>query len=86
MASMPLSKIRHFGGKLGAELEERFGAKTAGDVTHNVPFQTLAAAFQPEDRARWIYAYLSGECHEAVVPKEKAKSLMAAKSFEVRND
>lgn len=54
---LPLQKVPHFGGKLGAALSA-LGCRTAGDVAQ-MPWATLEARFGPEaahsirQRVRW---------------------------------
>ena len=54
MQSLPLKKLRNFGGKLGAELE-KLGCSTAGEVA-GMPAATLAKHFGQERASSILYA------------------------------
>eukprot|EP00891_Asterochloris_glomerata_P006033 jgi/Astpho2/6033/Aster-x1345 len=79
MQSLPLKKLRNFGGKLGAELE-KLGCSTAGEVA-GMPAATLAKHFGQERASSILYA-VQGYSDELVQEKERPKSMLAAKSFE----
>ena len=54
MQSLPLKKLRNFGGKLGAELE-KLGCSTAGEVAA-MPAASLAKHFGQERASSILYA------------------------------
>eukprot|EP00887_Chlorella_sp_A99_P005175 scaffold1.g5175.t1 len=83
MRDLPLGKVRGFGGKLGEELEA-LGCTTAGQV-QDLALQVLERHFGPE-RAHYIAETVRGVSHEAVVEKERPKSMLAAKSFNATTD
>ena len=87
MASLPLGKLKGFGGKLGAALSAPpLGAKTAGDVaalaSTREGFARLERALGGRERAAWVAAAVRGDDGgEAVAPRPLPKSLAAAKAF-----
>lgn len=83
MHTIPLGKVRNFGGKLGDQLAA-LGCTTAGDV-QALPLDTLVKQFGKE-RAAWIAAAVRGESSDPVEERERPKSMLAAKSFTSTSD
>lgn len=83
MSTLPLRRLKGFGGNLGKTLET-MGCSTAGDVSR-MPLDALIRSFGAE-RARWIAAAVRGLSEDPVEEKERPKSLLAAKSFEPTSD
>ena len=73
MKSLPLNRLKGFGGKLGEELKEEFQVETAGDLVE-VGEQRLAARFPDRGGASqvqsvaWMLAMARGEVCEPVKP------------------
>ncbi|GAB4815874.1 hypothetical protein N2152v2_002920 [Parachlorella kessleri] len=83
MLTLPLKKLKNFGGKLGGELQE-LGCSTAGEV-QALPRPALVARFG-EERAAWIEQAVRGVSHEAVEERERPKSMLAAKTINPTSD
>lgn len=84
LEKLPLKKLRNFGGKLGAALEEKLGFTTVGEVAA-VPLGVLQKTFGP-DRGQWIFEQVRGRNDDPVEEKERPKSMLAAKSFTSTSD
>ncbi|GLI67303.1 hypothetical protein VaNZ11_011489, partial [Volvox africanus] len=84
LRDMPLSKLRGLGGKLGASLEQHFGATNAGQV-QQLPLEQLQRVLG-ERTGLWVSQVVRGQCSEPVTPKDKPKSLLSCKSFESTRD
>ncbi|GIL82915.1 hypothetical protein Vretimale_8420 [Volvox reticuliferus] len=84
MQDMPLSKLRGLGGKLGASLEQHFGATNAGQA-QQLSLEQLQRVLG-ERTGLWVSQVVRGQCSEPVTPKDKPKSLLSCKSFESTRD
>ena len=70
MKSMPLNRLRGFGGKLGEELREHFQIETAGDLLA-VGEQRLLTKYPDTSHTQnvsWMLAMARGEVYEPVKP------------------
>lgn len=70
MKSLPLNRLKGFGGKLGDDLKEHFNIETAGDLIE-VGEQRLAAKYPDRSQVQnvaWMMAMARGEVYEPVKP------------------
>lgn len=82
MLQLPLRKLRGFGGKLGQGLEERFNAKTCGDLKA-IPMDVLAQYFHGDhETADHVFRRVRGEDVDEVVQRTAPKSMIAQKNFQ----
>eukprot|EP00871_Galdieria_phlegrea_P005746 jgi/Galph1/659/GphlegSOOS_G5310.1 len=83
LESLPLKRIRNLGGKLGSYIEENTNLKTVKDA------QRLSLeewnALLGKQTAEWIYNIVRGIDDSPVTPREKTKSILAAKSFQAES-
>ncbi|XP_029031694.1 DNA polymerase eta isoform X2 [Betta splendens] len=77
--SLPISKIRNLGGKLGASIAETLGIETMGDLTRFSQAQ-LGQHFG-EKTGQWLYDLCRGIEFEAVKPRQLPKSIGCSKNF-----
>eukprot|EP00892_Ulva_mutabilis_P007318 jgi/Ulvmu1/4959/UM207_0003.1 len=82
MNSLPLKKIRNFGGGIGRKLEA-LGCSTAADV-QGLSLSTLQEEFG--SCAAWVARSARGISDEPVKAKSIPKSMLAAKSFGATSD
>ncbi|XP_056291392.1 DNA polymerase eta isoform X2 [Pseudoliparis swirei] len=78
-SSLPISKIRNLGGKLGASIAETLGIENMGDLTR-FPQAQLGQHFG-EKTAQWLYDLCRGMEFEAVKPRQLPKSIGCSKTF-----
>ncbi|KAL7745957.1 N-acetyltransferase eso1 [Sorochytrium milnesiophthora] len=79
MSTMPFTKIRFLGGKLGTEVENKLNVETAGDLW-KYSVRELQQHFD-EATALWLSNICRGICTAEVVNRTAANSMMAAKSL-----
>ncbi|KAM9847636.1 DNA polymerase eta [Aulostomus maculatus] len=77
--SLPISKIRNLGGKLGASITETLGVKNMGELTRFSQAQ-LGQHFG-EKTGQWLYDLCRGIEFEAVKPRQLPKSIGCSKNF-----
>ncbi|XP_008277752.1 DNA polymerase eta [Stegastes partitus] len=77
--SLPISKIRNLGGKLGASITETLGIQNMGDLTQFSQGQ-LGQHFG-EKTGQWLYDLCRGIEFEAVKPRQLPKSIGCSKNF-----
>ncbi|KAM9726961.1 DNA polymerase eta isoform 2-T3 [Menidia menidia] len=77
--SLPISKIRNLGGKLGASITETLGVGNMGDLTRFSQAQ-LAQHFGRKT-GQWLYDLCRGIEFEAVKPRQLPKSIGCSKNF-----
>ncbi|XP_037321289.2 DNA polymerase eta [Pungitius pungitius] len=77
--SLPVSKIRNLGGKLGASITETLGIANMGDLTRFSQAQ-LVQHFG-EKTGQWLYDLCRGIDFEAVKPRQLPKSIGCSKNF-----
>ena len=81
MAQLPIGKLRGFGGKLGTQLQDAFGAKTCGDVTA-VPLDVLRRELGgSKDLAEYVFRRVRGYDEDVLRDRTAPKSLLAQKNF-----
>ncbi|TNN78523.1 DNA polymerase eta [Liparis tanakae] len=78
-SSLPISKIRNLGGKLGASIAETLGIENMGDLTR-FPQAQLGQHFG-EKTGQWLYDLCRGMEFEAVKPRQLPKSIGCSKAF-----
>ncbi|KAE8280698.1 DNA polymerase eta [Larimichthys crocea] len=77
--SLPISKIRNLGGKLGVSITETLEIVNMGDLTRFSQAQ-LAQHFG-EKTGQWLYDLCRGIDFEAVKPRQLPKSIGCSKNF-----
>ncbi|XP_075997846.1 DNA polymerase eta [Genypterus blacodes] len=77
--SLPVSKIRNLGGKLGASITDTLGIKNMGELTGFSQAQ-LGQQFG-EKTSQWLYDLCRGIDFEAVKPRQLPKSIGCSKNF-----
>ncbi|KAG7999613.1 DNA polymerase eta, partial [Nibea albiflora] len=77
--SLPISKIRNLGGKLGVSIAETLQIENMGDLTRFSQAQ-LAQHFG-EKTGQWLYDLCRGIDFEAVKPRQLPKSIGCSKNF-----
>lgn len=77
--TMPINKIRSFGGKLGSRLIEEFKVEFMADLCR-FSENEFSATFG-EKTAKWIYNICRGFEHEPVISRQLAKSIGCSKNF-----
>ncbi|XP_054655628.1 DNA polymerase eta isoform X2 [Dunckerocampus dactyliophorus] len=77
--TLPISKIRNLGGKLGASITETLQAENMGDLTRFSQAQ-LGQHFG-EKTGQWLYDLCRGVEFEAVKPRQLPKSIGCSKNF-----
>lgn len=82
-STLPVSKIKGFGGKLGVEICEKLKIKYMGDLL-NFPEIELQTHLD-EKNASWLYWMARGIDLERVTPKFASKSIGCCKRFPGRN-
>uniref|UniRef100_A0A8C2ZGJ7 DNA polymerase eta n=1 Tax=Cyclopterus lumpus TaxID=8103 RepID=A0A8C2ZGJ7_CYCLU len=78
-SSLPISKIRNLGGKLGASIAETLGIENMGDLTRFTQAQ-LGQHFG-EKTGQWLFDLCRGMEFEAVKPRQLPKSIGCSKTF-----
>ncbi|KAM6186351.1 DNA polymerase eta [Rhynchocyon petersi] len=78
-SQMPISKIRHLGGKLGASVSELLGVEYMGELTQFTESQ-LQSHFG-EKNGSWLYAMCRGIEHDPVKPRQLPKTIGCSKNF-----
>ncbi|XP_044070013.1 DNA polymerase eta [Siniperca chuatsi] len=77
--SLPISKIRNLGGKLGVSITETLGIENMGDLTR---FSQAHLGQQfGEKTGQWLYDLCRGIEFEAVKPRQLPKSIGCSKNF-----
>ncbi|CAO3673051.1 unnamed protein product [Umbelopsis ramanniana] len=79
MKSIPFTKIRNLGGKLGTEVENALNIQTAGDVW-KYSSEELQAKFG-QSQGIWLYDICRGIDNSEVTMVKVTKSMMASKVF-----
>ncbi|KAM4607652.1 DNA polymerase eta [Polymixia lowei] len=77
--SLPISKIRNLGGKLGASITETLGVQNMGELTTFSQAQ-LGQHFG-DKTGQWLYDLCRGIDFEAVKPRQLPKSIGCSKNF-----
>ncbi|XP_071778137.1 DNA polymerase eta isoform X1 [Centroberyx gerrardi] len=77
--TLPISKIRNLGGKLGASISETLGVENMGELTCFSQAQ-LGEHFG-EKTGPWLYDMCRGIEFEAVKPRQLPKSIGCSKNF-----
>ncbi|KAK3554720.1 hypothetical protein QTP70_032628 [Hemibagrus guttatus] len=78
--TLPISKIRNLGGKLGASITETLGVENMGELTRFTRAQ-LEEHFG-EKTGRWLYDLCRGIEFEPVKPRQLPKSIGCSKNFQ----
>ncbi|XP_012709756.2 DNA polymerase eta [Fundulus heteroclitus] len=78
-STLPISKIRNLGGKMGASITETLGVDNMGDLTQFSQAQ-LGQHFG-EKTGQWLYDLCRGIEFEAVKPRQLPKSIGCSKNF-----
>lgn len=78
-STLPISKIRNLGGKMGASITETLGVENMGDLTQFS--QTQLAQHFGEKTGQWLYDLCRGIEFEAVKPRQLPKSIGCSKNF-----
>uniref|UniRef100_A0A3P8SS27 DNA polymerase eta n=1 Tax=Amphiprion percula TaxID=161767 RepID=A0A3P8SS27_AMPPE len=77
--SLPISKIRNLGGKLGASITETLGVQNMGDL---IQFSQAQLGQHFGDKTgQWLYDLCRGIEFEAVKPRQLPKSIGCSKNF-----
>ncbi|XP_076831336.1 DNA polymerase eta isoform X2 [Brachyhypopomus gauderio] len=77
--TLPISKIRNLGGKLGASITETLGVENMGELTNFTRAQ-LEEHFG-EKTGQWLYDLCRGIEFEPVKPRQLPKSIGCSKNF-----
>uniref|UniRef100_A0A8B9J9I6 DNA polymerase eta n=1 Tax=Astyanax mexicanus TaxID=7994 RepID=A0A8B9J9I6_ASTMX len=77
--TLPISKIRNLGGKLGVSITETLGVENMGDLTQFTRVQ-LEEHFG-EKTGQWLYDLCRGIEFEPVKPRQLPKSIGCSKNF-----
>lgn len=81
---LPIGRIRGLGGKFGAEVGEKLGVETVGDLA-KVPLADIERHYPPRpgeaDTARFLFDISRGACDEEVADRTLAKSVGCGKTF-----
>mmetsp|Transcript_36029 Transcript_36029/g.67180 ORF Transcript_36029/g.67180 Transcript_36029/m.67180 type:complete len:868 (+) Transcript_36029:40-2643(+) len=83
MKSLPLNRIKGFGGKLGEELKVVFNIETAGDLIE-VGEQRLALKYPDRSQVQnvaWMMAMARGEVSEPIKPVVASQIVSCGKTF-----
>ena len=87
MASVPLRELRGLGGKLGEAVEALPGmAKGCSASDCQQYSEAELASHLGEKAGRWLYQACRGIDSEPVEPKDRVKSILAAKTFPLVRD
>lgn len=78
LKTLPVSKIRFLGGKLGRALAETWDAETVGDLW-SVPREKIQAQFGPD--TTWVHAVIRGIDHAPVNARIANKTMLASKNL-----
>ncbi|KAK2853005.1 hypothetical protein Q7C36_008206 [Tachysurus vachellii] len=78
--TLPISKIRNLGGKLGASITETLGVENMGELTRFTRAQ-LEESFG-EKTGQWLYDLCRGIEFEPVKPRQLPKSIGCSKNFQ----
>lgn len=79
MSSLPVTKIRNLGGKLGSEVLEKLGVELCGQVW---PFSLGEIKSKFGDATGvWLYNIVRGICHDPVTETSLPKSLSSHKAL-----
>ncbi|CAN9499739.1 unnamed protein product [Ophioblennius macclurei] len=78
-SSLPISKIRNLGGKLGVSIKETLGVENMGDLTRFSQAQ-LGQHFG-DKTGPWLYDLCRGIEFEAIKPRQLPKSIGCSKNF-----
>ncbi|XP_077438173.1 DNA polymerase eta isoform X2 [Vanacampus margaritifer] len=78
-STLPISKIRNLGGKLGVSVTEALQVEHMGELTHFSQAQ-LGQHFG-EKTGQWLYDLCRGIDFEAVKPRQLPKSIGCSKNF-----
>ncbi|XP_043993281.1 DNA polymerase eta [Gambusia affinis] len=78
-STLPISKIRNLGGKMGASITGTLGVENMGDLTRFS--QTQLAQHFGEKTGHWLYDLCRGIEFEAVKPRQLPKSIGCSKNF-----
>ncbi|KAG1407019.1 hypothetical protein G6F60_002507 [Rhizopus arrhizus] len=79
METIPFTKIRNLGGKLGSEIESDLSIDKASDLWP-YSMEDLQKRFGTST-GRYLYHICRGMDHEEIIPSKAPKSIMASKSF-----
>ncbi|KAJ3299161.1 DNA-directed DNA polymerase eta rad30 [Borealophlyctis nickersoniae] len=79
MESLPMSKIRNLGGKLGEQVEAELGIENAGELW-KYPLDVLKSKFG-DGVGVWLHDICRGICHDEVTERNMTKSMAACKSL-----
>lgn len=82
--SLPFTKIRNLGGKLGAEVEKVFSTSSVKDITM-IPIEELRRKLGIE-HGQWLYNIVRGIDYSEVSTNTQVKSMLSAKSFRPQID
>uniref|UniRef100_A0A665X2Y5 DNA polymerase eta n=1 Tax=Echeneis naucrates TaxID=173247 RepID=A0A665X2Y5_ECHNA len=78
-SSLPISKIRNLGGKMGVSITETLGIENMGDLTQFS--QADLGQHFGEKTGQWLYDLCRGIDFEAVKPRQLPKSIGCSKNF-----
>ncbi|XP_070578564.1 DNA polymerase eta-like [Ptychodera flava] len=77
--TMPINKVRHFGGKLGQQLQDELGMQYMADIG-KLTLKQLQSQLGDKTGA-WLYEIGRGIEHEPVRPRQLTKSVGCGKNF-----
>lgn len=82
MATVPLQKIRQFGGKLGEQIRQTFGVENAGEL-QRFSLEELSSGLQSKEQAKFLFNICRGICNDAVESNScHSKSITSAKALQ----
>ena len=82
MESLPLKKLRGFGGKLGTALKEQFDVKVAGDITA-LGEAGLSSKYD-RSQCNWMLQAARGDLDDQVTPRTLPSILSCGKTYRGR--
>jgi DNA polymerase eta len=79
MTTLPLSRLKGFGGKLGHQLKTEFGVLLAGELSQ-LSESALSAKFEP-NQCKWMLLAAKGEFDEPLTPRTLPENVTCGKTF-----
>jgi hypothetical protein len=79
MTTLPLSKLKGFGGKLGQQLKTEFGVTLAGELSQ-IEETALNARFD-SSQCKWMLLAAKGELDEPLTPRTLPENVTCGKTF-----
>lgn len=78
-SQLPISKIRHLGGKLGVSIGEVLGVEHVGQLTQFS--ESLLQGHFGDKTGSWLYDLCRGIDHDQIKPRQLPKSIGCSKNF-----